>query len=381
MEFTESEPEANSYGVASKPEGRHSSYSRELRSPEYFTVDRKISRGNISLNEKPINTYITPLTPYIICNHFISTEIHNTTSKFVGYALDGKYIYDYSKDVKANDLLRNQNYHDIQDFDIIQVQVDSFDFFYDRVLPILSATNKHVILITSQWHLPQIHRNAKTDHVITHPNIVLWISQNPIYTNELKYMAFPYGLIHHDLDKYVAFMKSHHSLPKSIPILNPYASVHPGLSENHIRNTVDMFGKNNGSRLDYHTYLTNIADSEFVISTAGDRDDCYRHYECIGLGAIPVSNIDGEYRDIFGENMIYSNAEEMVHMVETNNADTPFFVPDSSVVSTENGGLTTPNAQAELRKSLKGRVYHPPNRDILTISYWLNRIDERIAIL
>jgi hypothetical protein len=116
-----------------------------------------------SLNENPINTYITPLTPYLICNHFISTEIHNTAPKFVEYSID----------VSANDLLRTQNYHDIQDLDIIQVQVDHFDFFYNTVLPILTTTTKRVILITSQWHLPQIHRNAKTDHVITHPNVLL----------------------------------------------------------------------------------------------------------------------------------------------------------------------------------------------------------------
>jgi hypothetical protein len=52
--------------------------------------------------------------------------------------------------------------------------------------------------------------------------------------------------------------------------------------------------------------VTNILKSEFVISTLGDRDDYYRHYECI------VSNINDGYKDIFEENMVYSNANEMI---------------------------------------------------------------------
>lgn len=48
----------------------------------------------------PIENLITPITPYLICNHFISTEIHPESGwKYVGINLQ----------LKANDLLKNSS--------------------------------------------------------------------------------------------------------------------------------------------------------------------------------------------------------------------------------------------------------------------------------
>jgi hypothetical protein len=251
--------------------------------------------------------------------------------------------------LKANDLLKNKNYNDIKNFEIIQVQVDFFDFFYDEILPIITKNNIKVVIITSQWHLPQIKRNSKTDDLLNNNNILLWISQNPIYTNSEKYMAFPYGIFYDSVDSYINFIKSHNiNNDKNIKILNQIASVHDHLPNNHIRKVFDIFGKNSGNHINYTDFLTNILNSEFVISTGGDRDDCYRHYECIGLNAIPVSNITDGYKDIFLDDMVYSNAEEMINMINTKQVN---------------------------------YTYKKPNRDILTISYWVCKINEKINLL
>ena len=284
---------------------------------------------------------VTPLAPYFICNHFISTEIHNNIKdKYIGIDLQ----------LKANDLIKNKNYNDIKNFQIIQIQVDLFDFFYYKILPIIIKNNVKVVIITSQWHLPQITRNHKTDNLLNNNNILLWISQNPIYTNNEKYMAFPYGICHHNINAYVNFIKSNNiNINKTIKILNQYASVHDHLPNNHIRKMFDIFGKNSGKKnLKYTEFLTNILNSEFVISTSGDRDDCYRHYECIGLNAIPVSNIDYGYRDIFEDNMVYSNAEEMINMIDNN---------------------------------IVNYIYKKPNRGILTIDYWVNKINKKMSLM
>jgi len=288
-----------------------------------------------------MQTIVTPITPYLICNHFISTEVHNTVEKYVGVKLN----------LKSNDLLKNKNYNDIKNLEIIQIQVDFFDFFYDKVLPIIIKKNIKVIIITSQWHLPQIQRNNKTDNVLNSNNILLWISQNPIYTNIEKYMPFPYGIMHLHVDEYVKFTESNNiNIDKHIKILNQFASIHPHLPDNHIRKVFDIFGKNSGKHpVNYREFLKNIMNAEFMISTTGDRDDCYRHYECIGLNTIPVSNItNAAYKDIFGENMIYSNAEEMIDMLKHNTVN---------------------------------YNYKKPNKDILTISYWVCKINEKIKIL
>jgi len=309
-----------------------------------FITNKIITMNNIMndiilSNKTPIEYLVTPLTPYLICHHFISTEIHPDNHKYVHFNLE----------LKANDLLKNKNYNDIKNFEIIQVQVDYFNFFYDEILPILIQNNIKVILITSQWHLPQIHKSDKTDGILKNENILLWISQNPIYTNNIKYMAFPYGICQIDLNNYVDFMKSCNiNTDKNIKILNQRANVHNHLPENHIRKKFDIFGKNSGESLSYTDFLTNILNAEFVISTAGDRDDCYRHYECIGLNAIPVANITDGYKDIFLENMIYSNSEEMIDMINNN---------------------------------LVNYKYSKPNRDILTISYWVFKINKKINLL
>jgi hypothetical protein len=292
-------------------------------------------------NVNPIEYLITPLAPYFICNHFISTEIHNT--------LDSKYI-GLTLNLNANDLIKNENYNDIKNFEIIQIQVDLFDFFYDKILPIIIKNNLKVIIITSQWHLPQIKRNNKTDDLLNNTNILLWISQNPIYTNNQKYMSFPYGICHNNINDYVNFINSNNiNINKNIKILNQYASVHNHLPNNHIRKIFHIFGKNSGKEnLNYTEFLTNILKSEFVISTSGDRDDCYRHYECIGLNAIPISNINDGYKDIFEDNMVYSNADEMIKMINYNTVN---------------------------------YNYKKPNRNILTISYWISKINEKINLL
>ena len=299
--------------------------------------------NNIILeNINPVEYLVTPLTPYFICNHFISTEIHNhPDNKYVGMNLE----------LKSNDLIKNKNYDDIKNFEIIQIQVDLFDFFYNEILPIIVKNDIKVVIITSQWHLPQIQRNNKTDDVLNNSNIILWISQNPIYENNEKYMAFPYGLCHTNINDYVNFIKQNDiDTDKNIKLLNQYATTHSNLPNNHIRKMFDIFGKNsgNGNSINYTEFLTNILNSEFVISTPGDRDDCYRHYECIGLNAIPVSNINGGYKDIFGDNMVYSNPEEMVNMINHN---------------------------------IVNYVYKKPNRDILTIYYWVCKINQQIKLL
>ncbi len=47
-----------------------------------------------------------------------------------------------------------------------------------------------------------------------------------------------------------------------------------------------------GPRLDYPVYLRQLAKAKYVISPDGDHPDCHRHYESIGLGAIPITQLD-----------------------------------------------------------------------------------------
>ena len=87
--------------------------------------------------------------------------------------------------------------------------------------------------------------------------------------------------------------------------------------------------------------------STYTISTSGDRDDCYRHYECIGLNSIPISNIN--YKEIFGNNMIYSDINNIIKIIKYN------------------------------RLPIENDKYkNNTNRDILLIDYWRDKISQRL---
>lgn len=286
----------------------------------YYLYTRFFSKKKINLkkdrfiqiiNNKNINNYlkyiVSPITPYIICDHYFSTEI---------YKDDPKYIQTDINELlneNTNDLYLNKNLSKIKEGDIIQVQVDLFNTFINDILP--QITNK-IIVITSQWHLPQISKNQITDEFINNDKLILWISQNPIYKNHNKYMAFPYGIYHNSVNDYINFIKNNNEIlnnnTKTNLCFNSPINVGDHFPKNHIRRH-PIFNSVRNKALPYNEYLHNILKSKFTISTSGDRDDCYRHYECIGLNSIPISDIS--YKEIFGNNMIYSDINNIIKVI------------------------------------------------------------------
>ncbi len=284
------------------------------------------------------NYIITPISPYIICKHHFSTEIYSYNNKYI--EVDINTLCSNS----PNDLYKNKNVNEINEGDIVMVQVDLFDYFINNILPTI---NTKIILITSQFHLPQLHRNNTTDMCLNNDKIILWISQNPIYENHPKYMAFPYGIYQNNVNNYMNFLKENKESilnhnTKIQELYNSNIRIHPHLPANHIRRN-PIFNSVNKS-IDNYEYLNNILISKFVISTSGDRDDCYRHYECIGLNSIPISNIN--YKEIFGNNMIYFDVDNIIKVINKE------IIID----------------------------YYSINRDILTLEYWKNEIEKRCHV-
>jgi hypothetical protein len=62
-------------------------------------------------------------------------------------------------------------------------------------------------------------------------------------------------------------------------------------------------------------YYDLIAASKYVVSPAGDRPDTYRHYECIGLGSIPIANINETLYSFFGKNMMFMSESDILQSV------------------------------------------------------------------
>ena len=135
-------------------------------------------------NKIRLQYIINPFSLYYLCDHFIGDEIN---------------IFNIIIPESKNDILSTNDLSVIKDFDIIHVQVNYFKYFCDKII---NKIDKKIILSTGQWHLPQIHPSKLTEMIINHPNILLWISQNPIYPNSKKYIAFPYGIDTNSLKNY-----------------------------------------------------------------------------------------------------------------------------------------------------------------------------------
>lgn len=262
--------------------------------------------SNNSSYDEIVSKMINVFSPYVLCQHFIGSELWHWG--MLSKIPPGK-----------NDLNSTNDLSIIQDYDIVQCQVNFFNHFVDNILPNI---NKKIILITSQFEYPYLTRSEKTDLVLNHPNIVLWISTNPIYEPSKKYMAFPCGLSHFNLSIYTNVL-----LCKEI--IKEKELTHMHLSDTHpCRNILPK-----GEKCSEEDFYDNICKSKFMISPIGDRDDCYRHYECIGLKTIPMSNIGDYYKDIFTNNMYYCDIDTMVESLRTNNVNFEYIEPNQNILS------------------------------------------------
>lgn len=246
---------------------------------------------------------VNPFSMHFMCDHFIGSELSRLNIKVPP---------------NKNNLLVTNNVLIIQDYDVLLVEPSYFDIFIEKFLP---RINKKIILLTGQWQWPQVYKSGKSDNILNHPNILLWVSQNPIYQNHPKYMAFPYGICHYNLKKYSVQLLEENSKTKLIeclPLNNGTNPCRSKLPEVDIMKPEDFYRK--------------MSEAEFMLSPIGDRDDCYRHYECIGLGTVPISNVGETYKCIFGENMYYCDIDSMVTILNSDAIDCSYSIPNRDLI-------------------------------------------------
>jgi len=272
--------------------------------------------------------FITPITPYLLCDYYLATEVSITDGCVPEYAHNL---------IHSHDLFNIDNIKNIKEYDVIAVQVYYLPHFYNKILPLLKVK---IILFTCQWRSPGIIKTDFTDKLLKHDLIALWVSQNPVYTNEEKYMAFPYGIRQHDLNNIVSIRERCEPIFKTKELFNAPGGVHRHLEYDHIRRSHKLFSL---PRINFGEYFCRLSEAKYTISTGGDRDDTYRHYECIYFKSKPISNI--QYKEIFGDNMIYSTREEMLEMIM------------SETVSFE---------------------YKQPDENLIKIDFWKNKLSQRV---
>lgn len=282
---------------------RTSIENRENTTVDYFSS--MIDTLRISnTNETRMNSLIHPFSLYFLCNHCYGDEMKQ---------------YNIFVPEHINNILFSDNLSIIKDYDIIHVQVNYFSKFCNDIL---DRIDKKIIVTTGQFHRPQLCKNEQTDQILHHPNVLLWISQNPIYDNSNKYMAFPYGISPYNLEPYANFLLESNIVKKShvcfLPINNDTHICRDRLPRVH--------------QYPVNEFYRNMSESKFIISPIGDRDDCYRHYESIGVETIPISNVGDLYKSIFKENMFYCDIDEMLYIIKTNDVRHQYSIPNKNLI-------------------------------------------------
>ena len=159
-------------------------------------------------------------------------------------------------------------------------------------------------------------------NITNHPNMIAWFSTNIQKStggahNHPNVHPFPIGLKdkmgHRDFQQPVpayrrVFLES---INKAF---TKTRKVHAG----HLGSTIpSRNGIPSSDKLPFDQYARELAKSKYVLSPNGVHPDCHRTYEAIGLGVIPITELDPIlYRHLEGARVVYQNTNWNVTWLE-----------------------------------------------------------------
>jgi hypothetical protein len=230
----------------------------------------------------------------------------------------------------------------LQPYDTIYVTLQKLPDFVAHVLPHLHTD---VVVLTGQIYQtpPLLHHPegvAVVRTLLDHAHVVHWCCQNLRRhyryhdqhgrSMDAKVSPFPYGL--------KQTVHKHHSRDEEA--FNSYKRVFwETLSNNGT--TVDerkgiyvgplhpwphrlakkipgaaVWNDTMMSRLGPLDFYRQMARHRFVLSPNGDRPECYRHYEALGLGVVPITELDPQYYFHFQDGpIVYDTVDwDLMHL-------------------------------------------------------------------
>mmetsp|Transcript_21768 Transcript_21768/g.24805 ORF Transcript_21768/g.24805 Transcript_21768/m.24805 type:complete len:414 (+) Transcript_21768:91-1332(+) len=143
----------------------------------------------------------------------------------------------------------------------------------------------------SAWFLTNLKQHIQNDErILHHPKLRSW----PYGLKE-----YPWGYL--DQKHYI------HALRQSWNI----TIKSQGLYKVHFRvgnNPKSRSFIPNGRLEGIADYYRKMSKAYYIFSPDGDRPDTYRHYEAIGLGVIPITQLDPLFYRHFGTSVVYNNS-------------------------------------------------------------------------
>lgn len=286
-----------------------------LYSPD---VDEAVSMLNRNRHLKEpqslLSHFVNPLLPMLICDWHYGADITDTDGVNGAWPPNPRCLNTTCSGSIVTRPLNTSNVRNVQPCESVCVDHTAFESFVSTVLPLLEVK---VLLFTYRWNLPALIKSSLTDAVRTHHHVAHWFAQNPLYTEDERYSAFPYGISPSMLRSFgEAFLTYHQGNKPKLQTLEHLhiSATHP--SRHRLIARSEAASKH--APLQGPAFYKSIANTQFLISPRGDRPECYRHWEAIGLGAIPVANINSSlYGPLFGNDMMYvDDADQLLELLD-----------------------------------------------------------------
>lgn len=248
-----------------------------------------------------------------------------------------------------------ENFQNIQADDTVYVPIVTMERFVQQILPNISVP---IVLISGQEQaMPRDAIPVELQlAIVENPNVIKWFTHNTVFyanavLNNSKVESFPYG-----------FKKGGFNPSKSAECMRKYgqefmASLYQPKTKGIF---IGWVNRNNnreargqipvGRKLSPEAFYHEIAKSRFVFSPDGDRPDCYRHYESIGLGAIPVTQLHMKHYGHFQEGQVIFNNTKWQNVTE-----------------------------ADLLRLLGREDFPRVNRNLVFEEHWIDHVDKVIG--
>jgi hypothetical protein len=198
-----------------------------------------------------------------------------------------------------------------EESDVIYVPVRKLEGFIVHKLPNITVP---IVVISGQAHLfRRAISKERLSSLINHPAVIAWFCQNlGVYgesedvVRHLKVHPWPYGLydipFRHDYTKRKLYDQAlSQEIRKDTRLSLLYFSVDTNPeARTDIPNGIET--------RDLEDFYARMARSFYVFSPNGDRPETYRHYEALGLGTMPITQLDPWLYRHLASSVVFNNS-------------------------------------------------------------------------
>lgn len=223
-----------------------------------------------------------------------------------------------------NKLLTEATIRQVQPGDTIYVTFLELEHFCQNLLDRLTVD---VVVISGQIQKVAPVPEEIIDRLLDAPHVLAWCCQNlPMYVparhlGHAKVHSFPYGLkeaIQRPSARNAPLFAFEtvfwetwpHPIKNQTLYVGPMAETSPTRSKILQAQTRTKDNHSSMEVLDPLDYMREVARSHYILSPNGDRPECYRHYEAIGLGTIPITELSrAHFRHLAPASVIFETTD------------------------------------------------------------------------